>query len=86
MIKESSLLWHSTSIKKDPNFSVLQVELVDSLSDILDKELVLIYGEHTDLDYNLNNSGYFIAKSLFLISIRVGNNHATLKEPIIIFD
>ncbi len=56
----------STSIKKDPNFSVLQVELVDSLSDILDKELVLIYGEHTDLDYNLNNSGYFIAKSLFV--------------------
>ena len=56
----------STSIKQDSNYSVLQVELVDSLSDILDKELVLIYGEHTDLDYNLNNSGYFIAKSLFV--------------------
>ena len=56
----------STSIKKDPNFSVLQVELVDSLSDILDKELVLIYGEHTDLDYNLDNSGYFVAKSHFV--------------------
>ena len=56
----------STSTKQDPNFTVLQVELVDSLSDILDKELVLIYGEHTDLDYNLDNSGYFIAKSLFV--------------------
>lgn len=56
----------STSIKQDPNYSVLQVELVDSLSDILDKELVLIYGEHTDLDHNLNNSGYFVAKSLFV--------------------
>lgn len=51
-----------TSIRKDPNYKVLQVELVDSLSDILDKELVFIYGKHTDLFYNLDNKGYYTYK------------------------
>ena len=48
-----------TSLRQDPNYTVLQVELIDSLSDILDKELVLIYGEHTDLNYNLEKKGYY---------------------------
>lgn len=52
--------------REDSKNKVLQVELIESSYEILDKELVLIYGEHTDLDYNLNNDSYFIAKGLFV--------------------
>jgi hypothetical protein len=40
----------------------LQVELQEVSSEVLDKELVLIYGIHSDLDYNLNNDKYTIVK------------------------
>lgn len=56
----------STSVRQDPKFKVLQVELIDSLSEILDRELVLIYGEHTDLDYKLNVDPYKLYKGLCL--------------------
>lgn len=52
--------------KKDTNYDVLQVELVESISEILDKELVLIFGEHTDLNYQLDNELYYINKSIFI--------------------
>lgn len=55
-----------TSIRQDPNYKVLQVELIDSLSEILDRELVLIYGEHTDLDYKLNVDPYKLFKGSLL--------------------
>ena len=55
-----------TSIKKDSNRKTLQVELMDVMSNILDKELIIIYGEHTDLEYNLNKNPYYILKSAFL--------------------
>ena len=56
----------STSVRQDPQYKVLQVELIDSLSEILDRELVLIYGEHTDLDYKLNVDPYKLYKGLCL--------------------
>jgi len=52
--------------KKDTNYDVLQIELVESISEILDKELVLIFGEHTDLNYDLDNELYYINKSIFI--------------------
>ncbi len=55
-----------TSIRQNPEYSVLQVELIDSMSEILDKELVLIYGKHTDLQGNLSAGVYEIEKELFL--------------------
>lgn len=57
-----------TSITQDSNRKSLQVELIDPLSEILDKELVLIYGEHTDLEYNLNKNPYYLLKSDLLPS------------------
>ena len=55
-----------TSIRQNPEYSVLQVELIESMSEILDKELVLIYGKHTDLQGNLSAGVYEIEKELFL--------------------
>ncbi|MBP9682927.1 MAG: hypothetical protein KBD76_16120 [Bacteriovorax sp.] len=52
--------------RKDTNYDTLQVELVESISEVLDKELVLIYGEHTDLERNLNNELYPINNSSFI--------------------
>lgn len=54
------------SIKDNSDYKSLQVELIDSLSNILDKELVLIYGEHTDPNYHLNNDLYEIYKSVYI--------------------
>jgi hypothetical protein len=48
--------------RKDSKRLVLQVELQEVSSEVLDKELVLIYGIHSDLDYNLNNDKYTIVK------------------------
>lgn len=48
--------------RKDSKKTVLQVELEEVSSEILDKELVLIYGIHSDLKYNLNNNKYTIVK------------------------
>ena len=48
--------------RKDSKKRVLQVELQEVSSEVLDKELVLIYGIHSDLDYNLNNDKYTIVK------------------------
>ena len=48
--------------RKDSKKGVLQVELQEVSSEVLDKELVLIYGIHSDLDYNLNNDKYTIVK------------------------
>lgn len=48
--------------RKDSKRRVLQVELQEVSSEVLDKELVLIYGIHSDLDYNLNNDKYTIVK------------------------
>ena len=55
-----------TSIRQNPEYSVLQVELIDSMSEILDKELVLIYGTHTDVQGNLSAGVYELEKELFL--------------------
>ena len=55
-----------TSIRQNPEYSVLQVELIDSMSEILDKELVLIYGKHTDLQGKLSAGVYEIEKELFV--------------------
>tara|TARA_Y100001938_G_C8100662_1_gene441432 strand:+ start:4916 stop:7372 length:2457 start_codon:yes stop_codon:yes gene_type:complete len=54
-----------TRIRQDPLYSVLQVELIDSMSEILDKELVLTYGTHTDLRGELSAGVYEIEKELF---------------------
>jgi len=48
--------------RKDSKQRVLQVELQEVSSEVLDKELVLIYGIHSDLDYNLNNDKYTITQ------------------------
>ena len=52
--------------RKDASYDTLQVELVESISEVLDKELVLIYGEHTDLERSLNNELYAINNSVFV--------------------
>jgi hypothetical protein len=48
--------------RKDSKRRVLQVELQEVSSEVLDKELVLIYGIHSDLEYNLNKNKYIITK------------------------
>ena len=63
-----------TSIKQDSNTKSLQVELIDPISEVLDKELVLIYGEHTDLDYNLNKNPYYLLKSAMIPSTSLPSN------------
>lgn len=55
-----------TSLRKDPQYTVLQVELIDSLSEILDREMVFIWGTHTDMRGNLSSNGYQVDKTLFL--------------------
>jgi hypothetical protein len=52
--------------RKDSQYKTLQVELIDSTSKILDKELVLIFGEHTDLEYKLNNDLFYVNNSVFV--------------------
>lgn len=51
---------------KGTEYTTLQVELVESISKIIDKELVLIYGIHTDLNYELNNDLYYVNNSVFI--------------------
>ena len=56
-----------TSIRQDPLYKVLQVELVDSLSFILDTELVMVFGKDTDLKGNLSKEdGFYVNKAGFL--------------------
>lgn len=52
--------------RKDGRYRVLQVELIESLSSVLDNELVLIYGEHTNIDYELNDDLYYVNNSVFV--------------------
>lgn len=52
--------------REDTKKKVLQVELTERSTEILDKEIVLIYGEHTDLQYNLNNDSFVIPKGVFV--------------------
>lgn len=52
--------------KKDEAYTTFQVELVESISQVLDRELVLVYGEHTDPQYQLNNDLYFVNNSIFV--------------------
>lgn len=49
--------------RKDSKRIVLQVELQEVSSEVLDKELVLIYGIHSDLEYNLNKDKYIISNA-----------------------
>ena len=44
----------------------LQVELQEEISSVLDNELVLIYGIHTDPYYNINNESFIFSKSMFI--------------------
>jgi hypothetical protein len=44
----------------------LQVELQEEISSVLDNELVLIYGIHTDPYYNINNESFLFSKSMFI--------------------
>ncbi len=55
-----------TSLRQDSKFTTLQVELIDSMSEILDREMVFIWGTHTDMRGNLSSNGYLIDKTLFL--------------------
>lgn len=47
-------------------YKTLQIEVVDKLHEILDKELVLIYGLHTDHQSKLNDQFYWTFKSYFV--------------------
>tara|TARA_Y100000114_G_scaffold147750_1_gene159903 strand:- start:396 stop:2822 length:2427 start_codon:yes stop_codon:yes gene_type:complete len=55
-----------TSLRQDSKFTTLQVELIDSMSEILDREMVFVWGTHTDMRGNLSSNGYFIDKALFV--------------------
>ena len=61
-IKMDVLEW---TIHKD-EYRYLQVELVESIHQKLDKELVLIFGVHTDLQGKLNNDKYFIYDQVYI--------------------
>lgn len=54
------------TIRSEINKKVLQVELTDQISEILDKQLVLIYGIHTDPFFSMNNDLYFESKSIYI--------------------
>jgi hypothetical protein len=61
----SMILMESTS-RKDEKQTVLQLELIESISRILDRELVLIYGEHTDPNYKMDNDLYLNYRSFYV--------------------
>lgn len=60
-----SMLKTKHSIRDDTNYKTLQIELIDGLSSVLDTELVLVYGEHTDPYYKLNNPLYDVYEGTF---------------------
>ena len=47
-------------------YKVLQVELVEAVSEVLDNELVLVYGVNTDVYADLNNDLYLDFKSYYI--------------------
>ena len=53
-----------TQIKQ--NYKYLQVELVEHTHQILDKELIILYGEHTTHKSELNEESYWVFRSYFI--------------------
>lgn len=49
----------------DGEYRYLQVELIELASDLLDKQLILLWGEHTDTNGSLNNDFYMVYQSVF---------------------
>lgn len=54
------------TIRDEINKKILQVELIEQISEILDKQLVCIYGVHTDPYLNIQNESYFDTKSIYI--------------------
>lgn len=71
--------------RKDTKKTVLQIELEEEASKVLDSELVFIYGIHTDPFYQINNESYYYNKSMFIDKSSWAANSGYVFNPFVKF-